>query len=52
MKEITIGMLIENYFQDLHAENYHGLDDNMVDDYEMFITNVIDENPLLEKFLA
>ena len=28
----------ENYLREIHAENYHGLDDDMPDDFERFIT--------------
>lgn len=30
----------EDYLKDVHAEDYHGTDDDMSDSYEDFITNM------------
>lgn len=44
---LNTGMSYEDYLKDIHAENYHGTDDNMPDDFERFLEN-LDVDKLIE----
>lgn len=37
----------EDYLKDIHAEDYHGTDDDMPDDFERWLEN-LDNNDLME----
>lgn len=42
---------VESYMQELHAKQYIGLDDDMPDDFETWLSMQIEENDLLATVL-
>lgn len=46
-----LSALLEEKLEEMHAENYHGLDDDMPDAFDNWLAEMTDENPILEELL-